>query len=92
MFDAGDRRRALAGLRTTRSAPGGPTLEETLQRLGTGQLPRCVAEVVSGFRGLTRVACAVAGDPAPYLFVWDDVRRDGLRPEDEATRRRLEAP
>lgn len=90
MFDAGDRRRALGGLRSTRPLAGGPTLEETLQRRGAGQLPQCVAEVVSGFRGVSRVTCSVAGDPIPYLFLWDDVRREGLRPEDDATRRRLE--
>jgi len=89
LFDAGDRRRALAALATTRPDPSGPPLGLTLQGLGAGQNPRCSAEVVSAFRGITRVTCVVPGDPAPYLFLWDDVRRDALRPEDDATRRRL---
>ncbi len=54
-----------------------------------GQPPRCSAEVVSAVRGITRVSCAVAPDPTPYLFLWDDVRRDALRVEDDATRQRL---
>lgn len=89
MFDAGDRRRALAGLQTTLIAPSGPTLEAALLGRGKGSAPRCVAEVVSSFRGITRVTCAVGEDPVPYRFLWDDVRRDALRAEDDATRRRL---
>jgi len=89
MFDAGDRRRALGALKTTRIAPRGPSLEETLQARGKGQVPGCTAEVVSAVRGITRVTCTIGGDPAPYRFLWDDVRRDALRPEDDATRQRL---
>ncbi|MBI5070458.1 MAG: hypothetical protein HZB56_19685 [Deltaproteobacteria bacterium] len=88
-FDAGDRRRALAGLQNTFPRQGGPSLEETLRTRGVGHPPRCVAEVVSGFRGISRVTCTLEGDPVPYRFLWDDVRRDALRPEDDATRQRL---
>ena len=89
MFDAGDRRRALAALGTTRPDPSGPSLEKTLRARGSGQAPACSAEVVSAFRGITRVVCLVPGDPEPYRFLWDDVRRSALRAEDDATRRRL---
>jgi len=89
-FDAGDRRRALAALDTTPwpGAAGGSLAEGLRQRNG-GAPARCDAEVVSAARGLTRVTCQVAGGP-PFAFRWDDLRRDGLRPDDEATRRRLE--
>lgn len=89
-FDAGDRRRALAALLTT-PAPGpeGASLAETMRRLNGGVPPRCRAEVVSAARGLTRLTCDVAG-PTPFVFTWDDLRRDGLRPADETTRRGLE--
>lgn len=88
-FDAGDRRRALAALETTPAqAPGQGTLAEALRRLNGGAAPRCDAEVVSAARGITRVTCQVAGAP-PFVFRWDDLRRDGLRPDDEPTRLRL---
>jgi hypothetical protein len=89
-FDAGDRRRALAALLTT-PAPGpeGASLADALRRLNGGMPPRCRAEVVSAARGITRLTCDVAGAP-PFVFHWDDLRRDGLHPDDEATRRRLE--
>jgi hypothetical protein len=89
-FDAGDRRRALAALDAPAAGPGSPTLSELLRQRSGGGPPRCRAEVVSATRGVTRVTCALEGDPAPWVFRWDDLRRDGLRPEDEATRRRLE--
>jgi hypothetical protein len=89
-FDAGDRRRALAALHTTPApGPAGISLAEALRRLNGGAPARCVAEVVSAARGLTRVSCEVTGGP-PFAFRWDDLRRDGLRADDEATRRRLE--
>jgi hypothetical protein len=87
-FDAGDRRRALAALDTTPTATG-TSLAEALRRRNGGAAARCAAEVVSSARGLTRVTCLAGGQP-PYVFRWDDLRRDGLRPDDEATRRRLE--
>lgn len=89
MFDAGDRRRALAALASTRPDPSGPSLEVTLRGRAGGQAPACSAEVVSAFRGITRVICVVPGDPEPYRFLWDDVRRDALRAEDDGTRRRV---
>jgi len=90
-FDAGDKRRALAALETTPAAgPGSPALSELLRQRNGGSPPRCWAEVVSAARGITRVGCAIEGDPAPWVFRWDDLRRDGLRPEDEVTRLRLE--
>jgi len=89
-FDAGDRRRALAALETTPAGtPGAGSLAEALRRRGGGASPGCAAEVLSAMRGITRVTCAVAGDAEPYRFLWDDLRRDALRPEDEATGRRL---
>jgi len=92
-FDAGDRRRALAALDTTPAGgAGGPSLAEALRQRNRGAPARCSAEVLSSTRGVTRVTCAVAGDPAPYLFLWDDLRRDALRPDGEATRRRLDGP
>jgi hypothetical protein len=87
-FDAGDRRRALAALDATPTAAG-TSLAEALRRLNGGVAARCAAEVVSATRGLTRVTC-LAGEAPPFVFSWDDLRRDGLRPGDEATRRRLE--
>jgi len=90
-FDAGDRRRALAALATTPAAGAdGPRLAAVLKERGHGAQPDCDAEVLSATRGITRVACAVPGDPQPWLFRWDDLRRDRLVPEDETTRRRLE--
>ena len=89
-FDAGDRRRALAALLTTPApGPAGTSLAETLRQLNGGVPPRCRAEVVSAARGITRLTCDVAGAP-PFVFHWDDLRRDGLRPDDESTRQRLE--
>lgn len=91
-FDAGDRGRALAALDSPAAGnPEGARLRETLRGRGGGAPPRCTAEVLSAARGVTRVACTVEGDPAPYLFLWDDLRRDGLRPDD-AARRRLAGP
>jgi hypothetical protein len=90
-FDAGDRRRALAALATTPVAgAGGPRLVALLRERGGGAPPACDAEVLSAARGITRVICAVQGDPQIYAFRWDDLRRDRLEPEDEPTRRRLE--
>jgi len=90
LFDAGDRRRALAALDTTAAgAPGAGSLAEALRLRNGGAPAPCTAEVVSAVRGITRVTCAVAGGPEPLRFLWDDLRRDALRPEDEATRRRL---
>jgi hypothetical protein len=89
-FDAGDRRRALAALETTPAgAAGDGSLAEALRRLGGGAAPGCAAEVLSAMRGITRVTCLVGGEAAPYRFLWDDLKRDALRPEDEATGRRL---
>jgi hypothetical protein len=89
-FDAGDRKRALAALATTPAAgPDSPALSELLRQRNGGSPPRCSAEVVSAARGVTRVACALEADPVPWVFRWDDLRRDGLRPGDEATRLRL---
>jgi hypothetical protein len=90
LFDAGDRRRALAALDSTPAASAGTaTLAEVLRQRNGRATPRCTAAVLSATRGITRVRCAVAGDPEPYHFLWDDLRRGALRPEDDATRRRL---
>jgi len=89
-FDDGDRRRALAGLEGTPvGARGAGSLADLLRRRGGGAPPDCTAEVLSAVRGISRVTCAVTGEVEPYRFLWDDLRRDGLRPEDEATGRRL---
>jgi len=90
-FDAGDRRRALAALAATPAAgAAGPALAELLRQRNGGGPASCAAQVLSATRGITRVTCAVAGDPVPYRFLWDDLRRDRLRPEDDPTRARLE--
>jgi len=89
-FDAGDRRRAISALASTPAAGAeGPSLAHLLRERGGGQPPDCEAEVLSAARGITRVTCAVRGDPELWLFRWDDLRRARLEPENEATRRRL---
>ncbi len=89
-FDRGDREKAFGIVAASRPDPSGRTVAELLAARNGGAPPPCEAAIRSGCRGLVLVRCAVGGDPEPYAFAVDLVKRRAW-PANPSTSTRLAA-